>query len=195
MMLGIFLDIETTGLDASRHHAIDVALKILDLASGQEKVSYQRVVKLAEENWNLRDPVSMEINGYTWEMIEKGQALSEIRDEIITLFLQQQVIRGKAVYICQNPSFDRGFFSQIIDVYAQERLHWPYHWLDFASMYWALVVKKAKSEHSALPDSMNLSKNAIASAYGLPEETSPHRAMNGVNHLIQCYEKVVGFLH
>ena len=38
-----------------------------------------------------------------------------------------------------------------------------------------------------------LSKDKIAGAFALASEEKPHRARNGVNHLLLCYEAVVGF--
>lgn len=192
-MLAIFLDLETTGLDAKKHCVIDAAFKVIDVSTGQEKCSYQSVVLQPRAAWDLRDPSSVEVNGFTWEKILTGKPIELIAQEIITLFKQVGIERGKAVFICQNPSFDRGFFAQLIDVYTQEGLNWPYHWLDFASMYWALLMKKSQEKGIPFPIEMNLSKNAIATLYNLPTEERPHSAINGVNHLILCYKTVVGF--
>lgn len=183
-MQGIFLDIEATGLDAFKHKPIDIAFKIVDLRSGTVLGEYQSIVLQTREQWDKSDPYSLEINEFTWEIVSTGKPASQIADEIKKIFLRCGVKRGRTVFICQNPSFDRAFFSQIIDVYAQEKLNWPYHWLDFASMYWAL--KWARD----VPDVVSLSKNDIAQQFGLPPEAYPHKAMNGVNHLIQCYEKL-----
>lgn len=187
-MLAIFLDIETTGLDSFRHTPIDIALKVIDMSTGEEKGRYQSLVKLTEEVWGLRDLASMQINGYQWEAISQGKEPAEIKKEIIALFEQLKIARGKAVFICQNPGFDRAFFAQIIDVYTQEKLNWPYHWLDFASMYWALLAQKSET----FPETLNLSKNEIAKLYGIAPEGIPHLAINGVDHLILCYQTVVG---
>lgn len=62
----------------------------------------------------------------------------------------------------------------------------PYHWLDLASMYWAKVIAKKKQ----IPEELSISKDKIASVLGLPEESIPHRAVNGVNHLMLCYERI-----
>ncbi len=45
----------------------------------------------------------------------------------------------------------------------------------------------------ARPDAetMNLSKDQIAEYFGISAEEKPHRAMNGVEHLIKCYRAVV----
>lgn len=191
-MLAIFLDLETTGLDPSKHHVIDIAFKIIDMSSGEEKCTYQTIVQQPLFAWEKRDPASIEINGFTWEKVQTGKSSEVIREEIIALFREIGIERGKAMYICQNPSFDRAFFSQLIDVYAQEAFHWPYHWLDFASMYWALLVKRSRQEGIAIPQEMSFSKNAIGALYQLPPEETPHSALSGVNHLFLCYRTVVG---
>lgn len=194
-MLGIFLDIETTGLDFFRHRAIDFAFKIVDLSSGTVRSSYQSVVKQTKITWDKRDPKSVEFNGFSWEKVQTGKEESQIKFEIIDQFHQSEISRKNAVYICQNPAFDRCFFSQIIDPYTQESLNWPYHWLDFASMYWAIRVDRLRRGIEAIPDELSFSKNAIAEYFHIPKETSPHCALNGVNHLIECYQKVLGFLN
>jgi DNA polymerase-3 subunit epsilon/oligoribonuclease len=193
-MQAIFLDIETTGLDAMQHRAIDVAFKVVNLTTGYYEGSYQSLISISPEAWRQSDPASMKINGYTWEQVAQGKAPTEVRQEIITLLTELKIERGKAVFICQNPSFDRGFFMQLVDVYTQERLHWPYHWLDFASMYWALLTAQAVNSGTPFPLSLNLSKNEIAKTFNLPEEAVPHRAMQGVEHLIRCYQAVFGVI-
>lgn len=191
-MLAIFLDIETTGLDFTKHKPIDIALQIVDISSGKKLKSYQALIAQPEQVWKQSDPVSLEVNGYTLEQISLGKKPSLVTEEIIEVLTSLSIRRGNAVFICQNPAFDRGFFTQLIDVYTQENLHWPYHWLDFASMYWALLVQKSLCENAAFPEFINLSKNQIAKAYNLPEEISPHRAISGVEHLMLCYQAVLG---
>ncbi len=193
-MLGIFLDQETTGLDSTRHRVLEIAFVIVDLTTGEEKYSFNSVVCHSEEVWNARDPLSIIINGFTREeTVQHGKSESELAIEIKRIFKEVGIIRGKSVFICQNPSFDRSFFSQIIDPYTQEKLFWPYHWLDLASMYWTNLVKKHKEENKLIPFEVKLSKDAIAEANNLPPESRPHRAMQGVCHLLLCYQHVVGF--
>ncbi len=190
-MLGIFLDIETTGLDPFKHSVVDIALKIIELPTQTLLATYQSLVKHPVDIWEKRDLISMQINGYTWEHISQGQEIAKVSCEIKELFNSVEIQRGKAVFICQNPGFDRAFFSQIVDVYAQEKMNWPYHWLDLASMYWTISHLKRVEKREPFPVSMNLSKNAIAKQYFLPPEQEPHHALNGVDHLIQCYQAVL----
>lgn len=191
-MLGVFLDIETNGLDPWKHKAIDLAFKIIDLTKDRVVASYQSIVKIAPEDWAKRDPQSVEINGFTWDQICTGKSPQEIGEEIKKIFDEFDIHRGKAFFVCQNPSFDRAFFSQFIDVYTQEKLYWPYHWLDLASMFWTRFAIKTKEDGKKIPREMTLSKNAISEIYQIPPETRPHRAMKGADHLIECYQAVLG---
>lgn len=192
-MLAVFLDIEATGLDLKRHKPIDIAFKAIDPSNGEVKATYQSVVKQSKEHWDESDPVSLEINGFTWEKVQSGKEVSVVREEIIGIFSQLKIQRGKSFFICQNPTLDRALFADIIDVYTQEKLNWPYHWLDFASMYWAYLAKELGKRKEGFPAELNLSKNAIAEKYHLGQERLPHLAMNGVDHLLTCYQAVVGY--
>lgn len=189
-MRAIFLDIETTGLDFYRHSPIDIAFRIIDLTLGKQEQSYQTLIKPSIQAWKQRDLSSMKINGYTDEQLASGKEIASVGKEIIEVFTAAKIARGKAIFICQNPAFDRAFFSLIVDTYTQERLFWPYHWLDLASMYWTILMQKELAERRRYPEELNLSKNAIAGYFSLPPEQDPHSAINGVDHLIACYHAI-----
>lgn len=192
-MLGVFLDTETNGLNFQTHRILELALKIIDLSNGDIKAEYQTIVAQPAQAWEKSDPESLRVNGFTWDEVCQGKTPRIVSQQIIDLFHQWHIRRKKAVFICQNPSFDRVFFSQLIDSNTQEMMSWPYHWLDLASMYWALTLAKAKDHPHHLPWETGFSKDLIAQQYNLPQESKPHRAMNGVNHLVLCYQAVVGF--
>ncbi|MBI5273933.1 MAG: 3'-5' exonuclease [Chlamydiales bacterium] len=193
-MIGIFLDTETNGLDFYKHCVLEIAFKFVNLSTGSPLFSYDSVIFHSIETWKKSNPISLQINGITWEMIEKGSTTDTVSKAIIDSFSHHHIKRGKAVFICQNPSFDRIFFSQLVHPDIQEKLQWPYHWLDLASMHWALSIQQHKNHQGLLPWEVGLSKDHIANYHHIPPEARPHRAMNGVNHLISCYEHVVGFL-
>ncbi len=192
-MLGIFLDSETNGLNPKIHRIVEIAFDIVDLSTGISLLKYQALINQDVTDWEKSDKESLKINGFTWDEVSQGKPLENVSKEIIDHFASFEIQRKKAVFICQNPSFDRVFFSQVIDPKTQELLNWPYHWLDLASMHWALRITQAKSGTGPLPWDTGLSKDKIADFYKLPPEEKPHRAMNGVSHLIQCYKAVVGF--
>ena len=190
-MLGVFLDTETNGLSAFKHKVVEIAFKIVDVLSGEVLDSYEALLKMDKEAWDLSDPASLHINGFTYSQVSQGKLPSVVAGEIRAIFKKHHIQRGSSVFICQNPSFDRSFFSQLIAPELQEELNWPYHWLDLASMYWVVALRKGRSDSSLFPWVTGISKNKIAAVYGLSEEEMPHRAMNGVDHLILCYQAVV----
>ena len=192
-VIGVFLDTETNGLNSQIHRIVELAFKIVDLKTEFLKEEYETLIAQPMEIWEKSDSESLQINGFTWEEVSKGKSPRHVSQTIIDLFTKWNVRRKKAVFICQNPSFDRSFFSQLIDPDTQELLSWPYHWLDLASMYWATALEKHMQGLGPLPWEDGVSKDTIARKYNLPGEAKPHRAMNGVTHLIQCYEAVVGF--
>lgn len=192
-MLGIFLDTEANGLNSQIHKILEVAFKIVDLESGELKFEYQSVISHSFDAWEKSNPESLRITGFTWEEVKAGQTVRNVSQQIIDLFAHWHIRRKLAVFICQNPSFDRVFFSQLVDPDTQEILNWPYHWLDLASMFWAISIHRAVKNRESLKTEFHFSKDSIAEHFHLPPEAKPHRAMNGVNHLILCYEAVVGF--
>jgi DNA polymerase III epsilon subunit-like protein len=179
MTLAIFLDSETNGLNLLRHKCLEIALRVIELETMREVGSYEQLVVQSRSYWDCSDPHSLQVNGFTWEMVQQGKPPEVVGDEIEALLVDLGVDRGNAVFICQNPSFDRPFFGQLVDPDRQEELNWPYHWLDLASMFWA--------EHEG---ELQISKDQIAAHFGLPPEEAPHRAMRGVDHLIACYKKL-----
>jgi len=190
-MRAVFLDIEATGLDVRSHSPIDIAFKIIDLTVDIQEQSYQALICPSEKAWQCRDFNSMQVNGYTWEQLQQGKDIAQVSREIIEIFALFHIERGRALFICQNPAFDRGFFSHIVDPYLQDKLHWPYHWLDLASMYWIITMLRCHTRGLSCAESVQLSKNAIAQSFSLPPEVEPHRALNGVEHLIICYKALL----
>lgn len=193
-MKGIFFDTETNGLNPRVHSLLDIAFLLVDLVSGKVLCRFETLLLPSEDAWKRGDPASLAINGITWESLQQnGRPPKEVAQEISSLFAQHGLQRKKAVFLCQNPSFDRAFFGGLIPPEEQERLLWPYHWLDLASMHWALSIEKMKKKEGPPPWEIGLSKDSIAAHYHLPEEKKPHRALNGAEHLFLCYERVVGF--
>lgn len=182
----IFLDTETTGLNPEKHRLLEIAFKVVDARTAKGILSYETIIAQPMEVWAEADPASLKVNGFSFEQALQGKsekvAASEISSDLNHLFKNG---RG-GVFVCQNPSFDRAFFNQLINPDIQVHYRWPYHWLDLASMYWATRLLDDRSAALAM-DEKDLSKNRIAEHYGIQTEKVPHRAMNGVDHLIACY--------
>lgn len=188
-MLLIFVDTETTGLNPEKHRTLEIAYKVLEAHNKKVLISYEAIVSQPAEIWAEADPDSLKINGFSWEQTLQGKSEKVVGSEMINDLNHLGLGQKEGAFVCQNPSFDRAFFNQMISVELQTHNGWPYHWLDLASMYWALQC----SEDPHFPQNAqekDLSKDTIAKRYGLAAEGFPHRAMHGVNHLIECYKAI-----
>lgn len=186
-LLGIFLDTETNGLNFRKHRILEIAFKIMDLKKKECLATFEEIIYQPADVWEKSDPNSLQINGFCHKDLKDGISEAEASNLIIKTFTDHHVSRKNAVFICQNPSFDRSFFSQLVSPETQEELNWPYHWLDLASMFWATYMREEKG----FPIKVGLSKDKIASYYQLPPEDKPHKALNGVKHLMSCYYSVL----
>ncbi|MDE3047305.1 MAG: 3'-5' exonuclease, partial [Verrucomicrobiota bacterium] len=111
-VIGVFLDTETNGLNSQIHKILEIAFQIVDLTSGEFKEEFQTLVAQPIESWEKSDQESLRINGFTWNEVSKGKTPRHVSQTIIDIFSRCGIRRKKAVFICQNPSFDRVFFSQ-----------------------------------------------------------------------------------
>ena len=184
-MRAIFLDTETGGLDHSKHPLLEIAFVIVDLTTHVTLESYSSLVKPTLEQWSKCDSAALRINGFRYHEFENEKDILTVSDEILSIFNRFNIHRKNAVFICQNPSFDRAFFAKLFHPDIQEAHKWPYHWLDLASMYWAIKLKNGEK-----PWDNGLSKDKIALDLKLPCEKAPHRAMRGVEHLKLCFDKL-----
>lgn len=184
-MRAIFLDTETGGLNPSKHPLLEIAFVIADLNSKEVLSTYTSLVKPSITDWNLCDKDALRINGFKLQEFEDSKDIKQVAEEILEIFDKLNIHRKNSVFICQNPSFDRAFFAKLFHPDFQETRKWPYHWLDLASMYWAIRLNEGKK-----PWDNGLSKDKIALDLGLGCEKAPHRAMRGVEHLKLCFDKL-----
>jgi oligoribonuclease len=188
-VLGVFLDSETNGLDWSKHTILEICFIIKNLITGEKVDSYNALIIPNEEEWRNSDVKSLAYTKISLDALKTdGKERLLVRQEILSIFKRNNIVRGKAVFICQNPSFDRVFFSRLVEVDTQERLLLPYYWLDLASMYWSKRIAEKPSSYT-----FSISKDGIAKHFNIADEEKPHRAEAGVKHLIECYNSVVGF--
>lgn len=197
-MKAVFVDIETTGLDFDMHVPIDIALIIVDLNDFTNSSAYTSCITCDARDWALSDVQSLIVNGYNPDNLI-GKNDWEVGKEIEQFLVNHEIVKGKAIFICQNPAFDKPFFLQLISQERMNDLNMPYHWLDLASMYW---IKFYGSFHPIpTPDciipelayEVSLSKDSIAKRLGIAPEEKPHRALNGAMHLMKCYRAVTGY--
>ncbi len=198
-MKAVFIDIETTGLDFDKHVALDVGIIIVDLNDFTDIKTYTSCILRHAFDWYRADKKALEINGYTRENHSpNAKEHILVSQEIEEFLVSNEIKRGKSLFICQNPSFDRPFFHQLLSQERMNDLDMPYHWLDLASMYWIKFYGSYRP--IPCPDciiiglnyEISLSKDSIAKSFGIPAEIKPHKAMGGCIHLFECYKAISG---
>lgn len=186
-MKAVFVDIETTGLDFEKHVALDLCVAIVNLDVRDEMHTFMRFIRCSEQDWENADPEAMKINNILRDAHDIISSSIESVASDLAVFLEDHgIVRDKAFFICQNPSFDRVFFHRILPQRVMSDLNMPYHWLDLASMYWS----KYYACCYPTPEEISLSKDSIARCLGLEEEPKPHTSLGGVHHLIKCYNRL-----
>lgn len=184
----IFVDIETTGTDFDIHVPIEICLTIIDPEGGGGAIdSYTSLIRCRDKDLKFSDEEALCVNGLMNESAFFHKTIDDISEEVQDFLIDNKISEKNAVFLCQNPSFDRPFFHKILSQRSMTELNMPYRWLDLASMYMAYHHKEFKK----LPFPEILSKDKIARNLGLPPESKPHRAENGVIHLMLCFNEIL----
>lgn len=195
-MKAVFIDVETTGLDFNKHVPLDVAAIVVDLHDMSCVASYSSLIKLYSIQWDDADQEALNVNGFNIDNHHGYRESWEIGQELLSFFLENDIVRGRAVFICQNPSFDRAFIHKLLPQSKMNEFNLPYHWLDLASMYWIKMIdinKPVNGHNLPCHTLSSLSKDNIAMCLGIPTEPKPHKALGGVLHLISCYKALVSY--
>lgn len=185
-MRGVFIDIKTTGLDFRKHVPLDIAVSIVDMSDITVLATYSSLVTCSSMAWDYADHEALRVNGFDIDNHFPSKSAFDIGSELEDLFKEYEIERRKAFFICQNPSFDKFFFGMIVDLQTARNRNLPCHWLDLASMYWIRFYGCCYPT----PETLSLSKDSIADAFGLPPELKTYKALHGVAHLISCYKCV-----
>lgn len=181
----VFMDIETTGLDFDIHVALEIAIVIVDYSNNESRSEYVSCITCDAEDWKRSDLEAFRVNGFNPECLWSGKKCHEVGKEVEIFLIENGVVKDKAFFMCQNPSFDRPFFLQLMSQERMRELNMPYHWLDLASMFWIKYVSSF-----SVDEVHSLSKDSIARYLDIDPESYPHIAINGVNHLIKCYDEI-----
>jgi len=185
----IFVDTETSGLDPKIHNVLEIAMIIYNLTTKSVVDEYQRIVRINRMQFRRAQEGALKCNGFTFqELQDKGVYIGVVQEEVEAWFIKNGINRWNSKFIAQNCSFDRAFFFELIDEERQRDMKLPYHWLDFPSMNFALTLR---DEENIDPMKIPFSKDHIAQVNNIPPEDKPHRAMNGVKHLLLLYQNIV----
>lgn len=165
-------DLETTGLDLTKHEIIEIGLVLV--RQPDLEIIDTLAIKVRPDNIIQADPKALEINGYKDEDWSQAYTLKEA----MTTYMSKV---ENSIFCAHNTSFDLPFLKQAcVKTNISNTL--DYHCIDVPTLVW---LKFRNSELERL----NLSK--VAEFMGLHPEPDVHRAINGAMLAYEVLKKIV----
>jgi DNA polymerase-3 subunit epsilon len=117
----VFIDLETTGVDMTKHEITEIACLVVDPKTLKIKKRFER--KIIPEHLELADPKALELTGFSKKIWEKearpaGEVLKDLNK-----------LAPGGMFIGWNISFDRPFLEKLVREKGMT-LNFDYHWLD-----------------------------------------------------------------
>lgn len=168
----LFIDTETTGLNAQKHEIIEIAWILTDAGANiLEKFEARMMPQRIED----AEPRALEVNGYTKEAWEKSPLISHAEAA-----KKLRAVASDCILVGQNVSFDEGFITALL---LQNNLvpSWHYHKVDTATLMWPAFSSG---------DLQGLSLDKICAFLGIPQEKK-HAAAADVMSCFNVYNAVM----
>lgn len=163
----VFIDIETTGLDHTRHEIVEIAL--ITEWFGELDRWHARI--RPRHSWTA-DPRALEINGYSEEAWADALQLGEAVKEIAARIPEGCMLVG------YNPSFDWAFVRRVLKEAGEHRRR-----------VYLIDVMTLVHEHCIPAGQPRLSLDATREFLGMPLEGS-HRALKDAEDTRRLYHRL-----
>lgn len=165
-----FVDIETTGLDFTKHEIIEIGYIV---TTPDFQVLEEFDLKIKPERIDDADPISLKINHYyerTWE-----DALS--LKEAIKIFTEKV---EDCIMVGHNVVFDSEFLDYAFSKSGiKNSMH--YHRLDTISLAWSKLSSEPELEHYSLHE--------LCLRFGIKNK-NPHTALSDARATFELYKKL-----
>ena len=131
MMPLAFIDVETTGLDPTRHEIVEIGVVRV---RGDTLAEIDRTdVRIRPQHLDRADPSALALNGYSEGAWENATDLAEALDFVAPLL-------GGAIMAGHNVSFDRGFLDASWSRTGVRPPEMDHHVVDTATLAWPLLA-------------------------------------------------------
>jgi DNA polymerase III epsilon subunit-like protein len=185
------IDLETSGLDyntgaviLSMGATVDVKLK-----KGETEMvvdEFYALVRPTEAQWKQASPKALEVNGLTWDVLQKdGKPLPDVCEDFLRWCVDHHVARGKASLVGQNPNFDMGFLRRFMGA-ELDFIGFPWDDLFDVRDLYSILANRGK-----LPILKYRSGENIANALGVEPEPAIHNALEGAKVVRRNYAALV----
>jgi DNA polymerase-3 subunit epsilon len=161
------VDLETSGLDASKHEILEIGMVVLEPRSNRLISTLD--IKVQPEHIETADPVSLKINGYTKERWKDAVPLKEALERM-------QEMANKATLMTYNVTFDNAFLeAAFLTTSIPSFFH--YHRMDLMTLaWWELGLDKPAS------------LKRVCKMCSIPPEDDRHEALQGALKAYQVFK-------
>ena len=166
-MRRVFVDIETTGLDSSRHEIIEIAM----ITEWDDSIDIW-TAKIKPQRLAEADPYALEVNGYNDE--DWADAIS-IKEAVFQINARLQ---GKCLFVGYNPSFDLGFIRKAMKDHGYDR-----------SRVYLIDVMTLVQEHLEPAGLKRLSLDSVRDFLEM-EKKGSHTALKDAEDTRQLYHRL-----
>jgi DNA polymerase-3 subunit epsilon len=167
-----FIDLETTGLDPSKHEIIELAALVVDPTTWQ--IIRELELKVKPEHIETAEQGALAINGYSPDNWEGAVSLEWAMSELEPLLCD-------AIPAGHNPRFDLGFMEAAWKKVGHRPQCMDYHVLDTVSLCMPLYLTGELT---------SLKLEAVCSHLGVPMPT--HRAMADCRASLEIARTIIG---
>lgn len=136
----MLIDLEMTGLDASKQEIIQLAAVLLDRKTLREKKSMETYVR--PRAWKKRDLESMNVNKIVWEQVKDAPTLAEALEEFERLFNPREVILS---YYGGPVDMD---FLRVAYKKINKPFTFDYHYFNIWGLFYTYLAIKNKLNNS-----------------------------------------------
>jgi DNA polymerase-3 subunit epsilon len=166
----LFIDTETTGLDADRHEVIEVAYLLFDVST--KKILDRWSAKIIPQDLHTANPIALKINGYTEEKWKDAIHPKIACQKLLSAFDKSRVLVG------HNISFDMRFLGSMFQR-CQIPIQGPFDSID---------TKTLAKEHFARGgfENPSLSLDSIRAFFGWSAENA-HTAEKDVDDCLTLF--------
>jgi len=167
----LFVDIETTGLEPQEGAVMLSVGAFVEYGSLREP--FEVVILPTKEEWEKASPKALQVNGMTWEVLEKdGVPLKEAAARFVE-FLAQHLYGKEFVHVGQNPDFDLKFLKA--SWYGDLKfMGYP-----FNRSVNIIELTKLTQQFDSTLRTKYYNSHAISKALGVAEESKVHTAIGG----------------
>lgn len=164
----VWIDVETTGLDADRHKLLQVACIVTDgdyneLDEGYEGKVFQSATQVDILRGTSSDIVRQmhDANGL-WDALPSGKALEEVEQELLS-YITQHVPEARTARLGGNSiTLDRNFLQKNVPSVFNHIHYWSYDISSVAGMFDQFVPSVKRYEKKATHDALDDIRESIA---------------------------------